>query len=114
MLPAVLGVTIPDNPASAGTLSTGGAGVSEVVFLTPAMGLFPFALLYVRIDGKQIVPMQGMAVPFLIPGAYHINRHIRIGPLFHKIFPIFPSILNFVTTVLWCNYRYMISPPIHD
>ena len=37
--PAVLGVTIPDDPASAGTLSTDGAGVREVVFPTLAMGL---------------------------------------------------------------------------
>ena len=57
MLPVVLGVTIPDDPTSAGALSTGGAGVREVVFPTPATGLSVFALLHVRIDGKQIVPM---------------------------------------------------------
>ena len=34
--PAALGVTISDNPASAGALST---GVGEAVFPTPAMGL---------------------------------------------------------------------------
>ena len=59
--------------------------------------VFPVQL-YVRIDGKQIVSMQGPAVPFPIPGAYHINWYIGIGPLFHNIFPIFPSILNFVVT----------------
>ena len=39
VLPSVLGVIIPDNPASADTLSTGGTGVGEVIFLTLAMGL---------------------------------------------------------------------------
>ena len=57
VLPTVLGVTIPDDPASAGTLSTGGAGAGEVAFPTQAMGLSFFVLLYVRIDGNQIVPM---------------------------------------------------------
>ena len=31
----------------------------------------------------------GSAAPFLIPGAYHINLYIGIGPLFHYIFLIF-------------------------
>ena len=61
-------------------------------------GFICFVLLYIRIDGKQIVPMQGPAAPFTIPGVYHTNWLIRIGPLFHNIFPIFPSILNFVMT----------------
>ena len=39
MLPAVLGVIIPEDPVSVGTLSTDGAGVGEVVFPTPVMGL---------------------------------------------------------------------------
>ena len=55
-------------------------------------------LLYVRIDGEQIVPIQGPAVPFPITGMYHINWHMRIGPLFYNIFPIFPSMLNLVVT----------------
>ena len=47
VLPAGLGVIIPDDPASAGTLSTDGTGVREVVFLTPAMGLSisPYSML---------------------------------------------------------------------
>ena len=39
VLPTVLGGVIPDDPASAGALSTGGAGVREVVFQTPVMSL---------------------------------------------------------------------------
>ena len=39
VLPAALGVTVPDDPASADALLTGGAGVSKVVFLTLATGL---------------------------------------------------------------------------
>ena len=46
-------------------------------------GFIHFTLLFVRIDRKQIVPMQGLAALFPIPGAYHIKWHIRIGPLFH-------------------------------
>ena len=38
VLPTVLGVTFPYDPASAGALSTGGAGVGEVVFPSLAMG----------------------------------------------------------------------------
>ena len=56
VLPAALGVTNPDNPASAGTPSKGGAGVSEVVFPTPAMEL-SVSPCTVRIHGKQIVSM---------------------------------------------------------
>ena len=42
VLPAVLGGVILDDPASAGTLSTGGTGVGKVVFPTLAMGLSIF------------------------------------------------------------------------
>ena len=38
VLPAVLGLTIPDSPASAGSLSTGGAGVEALLFSTLATG----------------------------------------------------------------------------
>ena len=38
VLPAALGVTIPDGPASAGSQSTGGTEVKVVLFSTPAMG----------------------------------------------------------------------------
>ena len=41
VLPAVLGTIIPDDPASAGALSTSGSGVGEVVFPTLAMS-YPF------------------------------------------------------------------------
>ena len=51
-------------------------------------GFIHFALLYVRIDGEQIVPMQGLAASFPIPGAYHINWHIRIGH-FSTIYSLF-------------------------
>ena len=62
-------------------------------------GFICFALLHIGIDGRQIVPMQGLAVPLPIPGPYHINWHIGIGLLFHNIFPIFPSVLNFVVAL---------------
>ena len=39
VLPTVLGVIILDDPTSAGALSADGAGVGEVAFPTPAMGL---------------------------------------------------------------------------
>ena len=39
VLPAMLDVTILDHPASAAALSTGGAGIGEMSFLTPTMGL---------------------------------------------------------------------------
>ena len=41
VLPAVLGAIIPDDPASAGTLSTDGTGVGELLFpLIPLV--YPF------------------------------------------------------------------------
>ena len=57
VLPAACGVTIPDGPASADLLSTGGAGVEVSLFSTPAMGCILLILPYVGVDGKQIVPM---------------------------------------------------------
>ena len=39
VLPAELEVTIPDSSASTGASLTGGAGVGEVSFPTPATGL---------------------------------------------------------------------------
>ena len=53
VLPSALGVTIPDDPASAGTLSTGGAGVSEVVFPTPAMGLSVLSCTMLGLMGSR-------------------------------------------------------------
>ena len=44
MLPAVFDVTIPDGSASAGTLSTGGAGVEVFVCSTPWVHLSHSAL----------------------------------------------------------------------
>ena len=88
VLPAVLGVTIPrQSHISRHTIHRwhwswrGGIPNSS-------HGFIHLTLLYIRIDGKQ-----GSPVPFPIPGGYQINW---IGPLFHNIFPIFPSILNFV------------------
>ena len=52
----MLDVTIPDGPAPAGTLSIDGTGVGDVVS-NSCHGFIHFALLYVRVDGKQIVPM---------------------------------------------------------
>ena len=66
--------------------------------LSSSNGFVLLILFYVRTDGKQIVLMQGPAAPFPIPGAYHINRYIGIGLLFHNIFPICPSILKIVMT----------------
>ena len=45
VLPAELKVTIPDGFAPTGASLTGGTGVSEVSFPTPATGLVHFALL---------------------------------------------------------------------
>ena len=41
----------------------------------------------------------GPAAPFPIPGVYHINWYMGIGPLFHYIFPIFPSVLYLLTAL---------------
>ena len=38
VLPAALGMTVPDGPASADSLSTGGTGVDVLLFSTPAKG----------------------------------------------------------------------------
>ena len=45
VLPAELGVTIPDSSAQTGAPLTDGAGVGQVSFPTPATGLLHFALL---------------------------------------------------------------------
>ena len=94
-LPAVLGVTIPDGPASAGSLSTGGDGVKVLLFSTPAISASFLILPFVGVDGKQTVPMECPAAPFPIPEAYHINWYIGIGPAFPQHIPYSPTCPEF-------------------
>ena len=56
-------------------------------------------LLLVGTDGMQVVSMQGLAAPLLIPWAYHMDWYIGIGPLFHHILLVFASVLYFMVAL---------------
>ena len=57
VLSIALDVTIPDSPASAGSPSTGGAGVEVLVHSTPAMGASFSSCPMLELMGSKIVPM---------------------------------------------------------
>ena len=46
--------------------------------------------------------MQGPAVPLPIPGAYHIDWYIEIGPPLHYIFTNSPSVLYLMVALEGC------------
>ena len=91
----MLDVTIPDDPASTGTLSTDGAGVREMLFPTPAIGFIHFTLLYVNswweADSSYVGSSCALPHPWGVPHKLvHRDRaafpqHIPYSP----IYPVF-------------------------
>ena len=97
VLPAAFGVTIPDDPVSAGALSTDGTGVREVVFSTPAMGLsFSSCSMLGLMGSRQFHAESSCALPHPWSIPHKLAHWDRAT--FPQHIPYSPSILNFVMT----------------